>query len=170
MGRFVNPLRPTARALPSNGNWGAEVVHFSPGHKGGFNGHRPEVVTGPVRLTGGYDRLLEAISLGQGGEIGVRLKQPAYRGVRVFENGLGDKMSLNPEIGDVSVSSTLDGPRFRLGEAGHRVDGDILLFQGKVPPRTPIRYVWVKAGDSFNNPSASSSTRDGFDFRGVLGF
>ncbi|HUS64216.1 MAG TPA: hypothetical protein VMZ28_06720 [Kofleriaceae bacterium] len=125
---------------------------------------------------------LDAVALGRGGSIELELGQAISvgrrgAGVRVRENGLGSGENIvNQTPGLVEVS---DGTRwYRLGRAGFKTAGDLLLFSNaldRIPPTARITAVRVtdapgrRVDDTTDNLDAAGHGPAGFDLVSVEG-
>jgi hypothetical protein len=121
---------------------------------------------------------LDALPLGYGGSVDLQLSKPVIAGnrgagVRVRENGLGNGDDIiNQTPGLVSVG---DGKNlYRLGYAGYKTAGDLLLTKNaidSIPPGTVLTVVRITDAPNAPHPHGIDPTDNAVaSSRGVRGF
>jgi hypothetical protein len=189
LGALAAVHTPMVRAGRGRGSlFAVRVRAYRPGTGAGFGegawltGGTGAPLGRPRAGQSGQTVALDAVALGKGGSIELDLGQSIAvarhgAGLRVRENGLGSGANIvNQTPGLVEVS---DGARwYRLGHAGFKTAGDVLLFSSaidRIPPGARITSVRVtdaparRGGDPTNGAAATAGGRAGFDLVSVEG-
>jgi hypothetical protein len=182
---------PSRRDRLAGSGYAREVVAFAPGPGGGFNSNQLSVVLGRPEAAPSGQGSLHVVSLGQGGQITLKLGRAVEKGLAVFENALAHpqtKAALNPEPARVEVSADGHSWHTLTGQAGRNpvfanslnripvrtkaAGGDRFSFKDSgIPAGTKIQYVRITdLGSTSGGPSAPGSTTRGFDLDAVFGY
>jgi hypothetical protein len=181
---YVPPVRHEHNA---GSGFAAQVVNFKPGPGGGFNSNHLDVVLGRPEGAGPSQGSLHVVSLGHGGHMTLKLGRPVTTGLKVFENGFGNKNgpAFDPELAKVEVSTDGQSWHTLKGTAGHNTvqansqngidvrtaaaGGDVFKFADSgIKGGTQIQFVRITDLGTSSGPQSGGTA--GFDLDAVYGF